>query len=333
MENTISLGDNLTPKQAQAVELHYEIIAKGNLAASAMVDFAKGLKEMRDKKMYLELNFNSFEEYAEQAVGLKQSQAYTYIRALESFGESGLQSNANLGITKLGILAALPWHEREDVLENNDVESMTTRELKEAIDKLHETQEQLSFMTTERDRLQGQIELAEIGEKTVEQLRDELDGQRDLIASLRSELKAAKEKPAVSSVREPSAEEIKALTKEAVEKEKQKAEKAKQKAVAEAEKAAREDERKKAAAEIEKKYKDAMQSADREKSAALARMAEMEKQAKLTSSPEVLKFSFYFDEAQKNINNMHDIISQSDSDTAAKLENAMAALAAKLQEG
>ena len=328
MENPISLGDNLTTKQAQAVELHYEIIAKGNLAASAMVDFAKGLKEMRDKKLYLELNFNSFEEYAENAVGLKQSQAYTYIRALESFGESGLQSNAKLGISKLGMLAALPWHEREDVLENNDVENMTTRELKEAIDKLHETQEQLSFMTAERDRLQG-----EVGEKTVEQLRDEIDEQRDLIAALKDELKEAKEKPAVSSVREPSAEEIKALTKDAVEKEKQKAEKAKQKAVAEAEKAAREDERKKAASEIEKKYKDAMQSADREKSAALARMAEMEKQAKLTSSPEVLKFSFYFAQAQKNINNMHEIISQSDADTAAKLKNAMAALAARMQEG
>ena len=75
-----------------------------------------------------------------------------------------------------------------------------------------------------------------------------------------------------------------------------------------------------------------MQSSDREKADALARLSEMEKQAKLTANPEIIKFSFYFDEAQKNINEMCKIISQADEATAEKLKKAKAALAARLQE-
>ena len=133
----MELSGNLSEEQNEALNLHYEIIAKGNLAASAMVDFCQNLKRMRDERKYLLLGHETFEEYVEQDVGIKQRQAYTYIQALESLGEKYLQSNASLGISKLGMLAALPWYERREVEENNDVAEMSTRELKETISKLH----------------------------------------------------------------------------------------------------------------------------------------------------------------------------------------------------
>ena len=324
---SMELSGNLSEEQNEALNLHYEIIAKGNLAASAMVDFCQNLKRMRDERKYLLLGHETFEEYVEQDVGIKQRQAYTYIQALESLGEKYLQSNANLGISKLGMLAALPWYERREVEENNDVAEMSTRELKETISKLHEAQEQLTLITAERD------ELAKSSQ--------EHEDLSDTVRRLREELKAASEKPAATVMREPTAEEIKQYTVDAIEKERAKAKKDREKAIAEAEKRVRDAAEKSAAdelgrktEELEKKYKAVLDAAEKEKSELTGRLEKVEKDAKLTASPEVAKFSVYFDSVQKYINVMRDIIaSMDDETTAAKLRAAMQKLGALLQEG
>ena len=324
---SMELSGNLSEEQNEALNLHYEIIAKGNLAASAMVDFCQNLKRMRDERKYLLLGHETFEEYVEQDVGIKQRQAYTYIQALESLGEKYLQSNANLGISKLGMLAALPWYERKEVEENNDVAEMSTRELKETISKLHEAQEQLTLITAERD------ELAKSSQ--------EHEDLSDTVRRLREELKAASEKPAATVMREPTAEEIKQYTADAIEKERAKAKKDREKAIAEAEKRVRDaaeksaaDELSRKAEELEKKYKAVLDAAEKEKSELVGRLEKIEKDAKLTASPEVAKFSVYFDSIQKYINVMRDIIaSMDDETTAAKLRAAMQKLGALLQEG
>lgn len=324
---SMELSGNLSEEQNEALNLHYEIIAKGNLAASAMVDFCQNLKRMRDERKYLLLGHETFEEYVEQDVGIKQRQAYTYIQALESLGEKYLQSNASLGISKLGMLAALPWYERKEVEENNDVAEMSTRELKEAISKLHEAQEQLTLITAERDELAKSSQEHEDLSNTVRRLREEL--------------KAVSEKPAATIMREPTAEEIKQYTVDAIEKERAKAKKDKEKAIAEAEKRARDAAEKSAAAELgrkteelEQKYKAVLDAAEKEKSELVGRLEKIEKDTKLTASPEVAKFSVYFDSIQKYINVMRDIIaSMDDETTAAKLRAAMQKLGALLQEG
>jgi len=324
---SMELSGNLSEEQNEALNLHYEIIAKGNLAASAMVDFCQNLKRMRDERKYLLLGHETFEEYVEQDVGIKQRQAYTYIQALESLGEKYLQSNASLGISKLGMLAALPWYERKEVEENNDVAEMSTRELKETISKLHEAQEQLTLITAERD------ELAKSSQ--------EHEDLSDTVRRLREELKAVSEKPAATVMREPTAEEIKQYTSAAIEKERAKAKKDKEKAIAEAEKRVRDAAEKSAAdeldrktEELEKKYKAVLDAAEKEKSELVGRLEKIEKDTKLTASPEVAKFSVYFDSIQKYINVMRDIIaSMDDETTAAKLRAAMQKLGALLQEG
>lgn len=324
---SMELSGNLSEEQNEALNLHYEIIAKGNLAASAMVDFCQNLKRMRDERKYLLLGHETFEEYVEQDVGIKQRQAYTYIQALESLGEKYLQSNASLGISKLGMLAALPWYERREVEENNDVAEMSTRELKETISKLHEAQEQLTLITAERD------ELAKSSQ--------EHEDLSDTVRRLREELKAASEKPAATVMREPTAEEIKQYTAAAIEKERAKAKKDREKAIVEAEKRVRDAAEKSAAdelgrkiEELEKKYKAVLDAAEKEKSELVGRLEKIEKDTKLTASPEVAKFSVYFDSIQKYINVMRDIIaSMDDETTAAKLRAAMQKLGALLQEG
>lgn len=238
-----------------------------------------------------------------------------------------MQSNASLGISKLGMLAALPWYERKEVEENNDVAEMSTRELKETISKLHEAQEQLTLITAERD------ELAKSSQ--------EHEDLSDTVRRLREELKAASEKPAATVMREPTAEEIKQYTVDAIEKERAKAKKDKEKAIAEAVERARDAAEKSAAAELgrkteelEQKYKAVLDAAEKEKSELVGRLEKIEKDTKLTASPEVAKFSVYFDSIQKYINVMRDIIaSMDDETTAAKLRAAMQKLGALLQEG
>ena len=336
----LTLFEGKTELQQEAINLHYEIRKNGEIAAVAMVEFAKGLKTMRDKYLYKELGFETFEEYVENAVGLKQRQAYNYIQALESFGEADLQLNANLGITKLKILGEISRFERAEFIENNDVAEMSTRELKEAVDKLKAAEEQITFLTAEKDKLakenedlEGMLDDSVAVENELEIVKKSLEEKESELIEKERELKEAHGKPVQVSVREPSADEIAKLTEKAVKaarketEEKYKAElkkamEDKDRAVAQAD-----SESKKKIAELEAKYKLTIATAEKERTAAADRLALVEKNAKISSNPETLKFSFYFEEVQNNIKAMKDIISRlEDADTAFKLCNALSAV-------
>lgn len=324
MELSLFSGE-LTAPQKEAVELHFEIKKNGELAAAALVEFCKGLKKMRDSKLFAELGYETFEIYAETEFNLKQRQAYNYIQALENLGEPLLQSNAKIGITKLKILSELPRIEAADFIEKNDVDEMSARELKEAIKKLTEQEEQITFLTSENARLAENEKSAETAQTELENIKNALaEKERELIAA-KQELKEAQNRPVEVSVREPSADEIKKLTDKAVKEAKEEAaKKALEQVSAEAEKSA------KKLAELEEKYKSMISSAEREKQEAADRLAAVEKSAKIAANPDVLKFSFYFEEAQKNIGKMKDILATLDGETAEKLKKALAAVAAQI---
>lgn len=339
----LTLFEGKTELQQEAIELHLEIRKNGEIAAAALVEFSRGLKTMRDKHLYLQLGFETFEDYAEKAVGLKQRQAYNYIQVLESFGTVDLQSNAKFGITKLKILSEIPRFEREAFIEENNVEEMSTRELKDAVEELTKAQEQITFLTTENERLTKEnAELEELEEDSVimenefENTKKYLEDKERELAELKEELKAARNRPIEVSVREPSAEEIAKLTEKEVKAERKKAEdkyKAElKKAKEEKEKAvaAAQAEANKKVADLEAKYKLAVSSAEKEKTAAADRLAQAEKNAKVSANPELIKFSFHFEEAQKNIAAMRAIFENADRETAKKLANAMAAVKEKL---
>lgn len=324
MELSLFSGE-LTAPQKEAVELHFEIKKNGELAAAALVEFCKGLKKMRDSKLFAELGYETFESYAETEFNLKQRQAYNYIQALESLGEPLLQSNAKLGITKLKILSELPRIEAAEFVEKNDVDDMSARELKEAVKKLTEQEEQITFLSSENERLSEAEKMFEDAKAQITNLTNSLREKDTELFSIQRELKEAQNRPVEVSVREPSADEIKKLTDKAVKAAKKEAAKdAMARVAAEAEKAA------KKLAELEEKYKSMISSAEREKQEAADRLAAVEKSAKVAANPDVLKFSFYFEEAQKNIGKMKDILSTVDGDTAEKLKKAMAAVAAQL---
>lgn len=336
MDELTLFNSNMTELQREAVETHYEIRKNAEITANALVDFCKGLKKMRDKKLYAELGCETFEEYAKKFFGLAQRQAYNYIQALENLGEPLLQSNANLGITKLKILSEIPRLECAEFIENNDVSDMSVRELKEAVAKATAAEEQLTFMTEENEKLKKMCESLQDSEEENGETISELE---DTIDRLRAELKAEKAKPAATVQRDPSPAEIKKLTEKAVNDERKKLEKEKADAVAaETSKLKKqlkeaEEKSKKQLEEVETKYKAVISSAEKDKADIAAKLEAVEKNSKVSANPEVLKFSVYYEAVQKNIAELKKIISDVDEETAEKLKKAMVAVAHQLEEG
>ncbi len=141
----------LSVEQENFITTHRRIISCGNAAGRAFIDLARELKRMRDGKLYVAAGFADFGEYVEQAVGLKQRQAYNYIKVAERFTDKYLEEHAGYGVTKLALLASISETEREGVEENMDVEGATTRELEARIRALE----------AERDEKQAQLSLFE----------------------------------------------------------------------------------------------------------------------------------------------------------------------------
>ena len=143
--------ETLSVEQENFITTHRRIISCGNAAGRAFIDLARELKRMRDGKLFAAAGFADFGEYVEQAVGLKQRQAYNYIKVAERFTDKYLEEHAGYGVTKLALLASISETEREGVEEGLDVENATTRELEARIRELE----------AERDEKQAQLSLFE----------------------------------------------------------------------------------------------------------------------------------------------------------------------------
>ena len=145
----------LSDEQKDFVITHKQIVACGSMAGQYLVEMAYKLKHMRDGKLYRAAGFEEFGDYAEQAIGIKERQAYNYISITEKLPQDFLIKNAGLGITKLSILAAADKEDRIQVVESGQAESANVRELQEYIKKLEAERdnktEQLSMFQKEKE--------------------------------------------------------------------------------------------------------------------------------------------------------------------------------------
>lgn len=116
----------------KAVALHRRICANAQSAQESLYEMCKGLKEMRDDKLYKELGYQNFEDYTENEVGIKRRQAYSFIKIAETYGEN-VQSIAQIGTTKLALLCTLSDEQREEIQQNTDLENATVKDLEQKI--------------------------------------------------------------------------------------------------------------------------------------------------------------------------------------------------------
>lgn len=307
MNELISTPTATTERSTQylaACRLHAEIMASGEIAATALVTLMKDLKQMRDDGLYEELGYKSFDDYVEQAVGIKKRQAYNYISSYERLGTRLLQSTAQFGITKLEIIASVPVTERDQFVEGNNIAEMSVRELKEAAEKIKEQGEQISFLQAELEEKKEETE-------TLAKLKSELEVMRSKeveaasksiqIAKLSRELEEIKNRPIEVAVQQPDPAEL-AKVKEQAERDTKKTMLAEMAAKVE-----------KAKQQTEKEYKDKLALADRERTKAEQRIAELEKKASTAGKPEKEIFKIYFDDLQADLKRILDFIATLDN--------------------
>lgn len=161
----------ITDSYIKAVNVNRSIVANAQVAQISLYEVCKGLKEMRDDKLYKELGYQNFEEYCEKETGIKYRQAYNFIKIIEVYGEN-LQPVADLGTTKLALLASLSEEERTEITENTDLESVSKRELESKIAEIRSLQARLDDT--------GNALRSTANEKTcLEKELDEISRERD----------------------------------------------------------------------------------------------------------------------------------------------------------
>ena len=226
--------------QERAIQLTQRIKANGAIAANAIVEIGKDLRIVKIEELYKTMGYETFEEYTLSEFDIKSRQAQTYISTYEKLGEEFMQSNAQLGITRLSCLATANPEDREEILQNHDVANMSVKDLQKLIDENKIKGEQLSLLQGENIKLEERI--AELENKPQDVAIKEVPDQKTVkeLAAAKAELKKAeKELRSVTAEAE--------MYKKSAESARIEAKKVKDNAELEAEKAAK--------AEIEKSQK------------------------------------------------------------------------------
>ncbi len=196
----------------EAVQTHQRILANGEICAQSLLEICKDLKKMRDQKLYEEFGYSSFEEYTEKAVSIKPRQAYTYISTYERLGSTVLQSNANLGITKLDLIAQMNPVERTEKLAENAFDGMSVSEIKALVQKSKNQGEQISLLQTALEEAKAQNKAAEEPDEEKEAMLAHIAALKKEITDSASKLEAEKR----DIVEKAKSEGIKTAKKEAL---------------------------------------------------------------------------------------------------------------------
>ena len=307
--------DNLTTtKKEEAFLIHNRILANGHIIGNALLEICRDLKTMRDDNLFLELGYETFEDYSEKACGIKQRQAYSYISAYEKLGENFIEENSALGITKLELISQISSYERKEFLEENDVDELSTRELKKQVDEFKSRVEQLTL-----DLESAEEENTEL----IQQIKDMQDSMVDTtttdVVTAEPDSKAiqAAVDEAVKQEREANAEAVKKLKAQIKE------QKAKVKEVTDSKEA-----------DIKKATKEANEAANKkidellkEKEETDEKLQEALKAAKLANADEdIVAIRFLFTDLQSTANNINshlDNVRKKDEQQADKLTQAL----------
>lgn len=190
-------ANTITDSYLKAVNINRNIIVNAQAAQMSLYEVCKGLKTMRDDKLYKELGYKNFEEYCENETGIKYRQAFNFIKIVEAYGEN-LQPVAGLGTTKLALLASLSEEERTEITENTDLETVSKRELEEKIKEIKTLREKNDELNRENVTIVKQRE-------TLISQRDKLEDQ---VTDLESQIEELESRPIEVAVSETDSHEI-----------------------------------------------------------------------------------------------------------------------------
>ena len=187
-EETALKKQYMTDKAQEAFTVHAQIMLGAQMVENGLYQMAKGFKIMRDEKLYKELGYKSFEEYCETETKMKRQSVYRMISVVESIPDGKIChiDVTNLGIAKLSMLTTLTEDQRTELVQNNDLENTTVKELQEKIREL----------TGERDR--ERVLKEDWQQKTQEEVDRSIRRTQELQANIRrleQEIKELESRP------------------------------------------------------------------------------------------------------------------------------------------
>lgn len=331
----LSLTPDGTPEQAQAVGLHYEIVAAAQAAANSLLTLGRKLKQMRDTGGYKRLGFETFADYTEQAVGIRQRQAYNYISVVENVPARLVEENAAAGVTKLALLGRMAPADQREVA-GQDLANITVAELKKLVEERNGLSEQLSMLQdTTRPAAEAEsteVDMDALRAQALEQARAEVKEQH--AQAMRKALQeqgeklAADRKAAEAHAAEQAKKEAERKAREQVAQAKAEAAQAAEKKLAEEREAARRDQ--------EERDRADMEAARQEAEAARTQAEETARKLQLTASEESIRFALLFEQLQTAAGAMMDLVdaltAAGRAEEAAKLRTALAGALQALME-
>lgn len=271
-------------------------------------------------------------QYVEEEVPFSQSWANNYMRLYKEYGAEQLsifgnsQATARLSPTQALELLALPAQEREEFMETHDVESMSTRELKQAIrerDEAIQAQKEVQEdLLAAEARADNHADRADKAEEEVERLRSELSAAESTGATASKEVERLTKSLAKAKEARKTAEEALAKAKENPEIPEAMMEQMRQQVAADAAKQATEDLQKQLDAAVA-----AESNATKAKQEAEQKLEAAQKALKL-SNPEIAKLQLLTEQWVSSSNGLRDQLlkaKQADPEAAGKVQKAILA--------
>lgn len=203
----------------EAIRIDNEIQMWANNLGTAVYNIGRCMVQMKERMLYMELGYDTFEDYCLQKYQLKRSQAAKYISVYQNLDEKYILDNQGAGIQKLYMISQISEEDRENI--EGTPEELSVTELKAQIEQLKKEREgeQLQFFElqeksekakTEEDKLREKIKKLEDQIKDAEiEHRNELSDVSRKNEKLEKQIKELESRPQDVAVAEPSEEEVK----------------------------------------------------------------------------------------------------------------------------
>ncbi len=233
--------DELTAPQQTFLAVHNEMLMASQKAAECLLIVANDMKRMRDEELYRAAGFETFRDYVETALDIKERQAYNWISIL-SLPEEYLTKNARMGVTKLALIASASGEVADRLMADEETSEKSVRELaatiKQQEEALNSKNEQIRLLTDELEEQKAESISQSEHEQELRNVEDKLKAAQDDLAAATDrltkkeaeieKLKKQKAKVVEKTVEKPvdNPETQKALEEAQAEMEKAKADKA-----------------------------------------------------------------------------------------------------------
>ena len=132
-----SVDSSSDEKRKEAMKVHNAIVNTSKAVTYNSKQLGIQLKQMRDNKLYKSFDCKTFEQYCEEKAGISYRHAHRYIFTVENISPENLTTLSGLSVSKLMKIATLKPDEQNDLIANNDLNSMSVRKLDAMIKEMH----------------------------------------------------------------------------------------------------------------------------------------------------------------------------------------------------